>query len=95
MNKKNNTYKKDLNPLHYKHKHASLKRFAEHLRLVGKRLHTAQSYYRPYLHLIPFGRRRALPSGFHHNRYYGFMHPTNRKLLQPKNSSLMSSAPLA
>jgi len=43
---KKTTYKKDLNPLRYNHKYSSLRDFAEHLNLVGKRLRTAQSYYR-------------------------------------------------
>ena len=38
--------KKDLNPLHYNHKHASLRDFAEHLNLKDVRLRTLQSYYR-------------------------------------------------
>jgi site-specific recombinase XerD len=38
--------KKDLNPLSYKHKYASLGEFAEHLNLKDVRLRTVQSYYR-------------------------------------------------
>ena len=44
--KKNTTPKKDLHPVHYNHKYASLKDFAERLSLVGKSLGTAKAYYR-------------------------------------------------
>jgi integrase/recombinase XerD len=43
---KNNVCKKDLNPLSYKHKYASLQEFARHLNLKDVRLRTVQSYYR-------------------------------------------------
>jgi len=46
MSKNNNIRKKDLNPLDYNHKHASLRRFAEHASLRDVRLRTLQSYYR-------------------------------------------------
>lgn len=42
----NHTYKKDISPLHYKHKFASMKAFAQHLALKDVRLRTVQSYYR-------------------------------------------------
>ena len=43
---KNNTYKKDVNPLGYNHKYASFRAFAEHVNLRDVRLSTIQSYYR-------------------------------------------------
>lgn len=46
MQKNNSVLKKDLNPLSYKHKYASLSEYAEHLNLKDVRLRTVQSYYR-------------------------------------------------
>jgi len=43
---KNTTYKKDASPIHYNHKFASMKAFAQHLALKDVRLRTVQSYYR-------------------------------------------------
>lgn len=43
---KTNTYKKDVSPLHYNHKFASMKAFSQHLVLKDVRLRTLQSYYR-------------------------------------------------
>ena len=40
------TYKKDVSPLHYNHKFASMEAFAQHLALKDVRLRTVQSYYR-------------------------------------------------
>ena len=44
--KKNTTHKKDVNPLYYNHKYASLQDFAEHLNLKDVRLSTREAYYR-------------------------------------------------
>jgi len=40
------TYKKDVSPLHYNHKFASMEAFAQHLALKDVRLRTVQCYYR-------------------------------------------------